>query len=65
MCIPRNLTEPLEAYGMVSSSKRLHRMVVNNFPMHRVRAMGRKLPGVVGSSSTELFPISLMAATFH
>ena len=33
--------------------------------MHGVRAMGRKLPGVVGSSPTELFPISLMAAAFH
>jgi len=26
--------------------------------------MGRKLPGVVGSSPAELFPINLMAATF-
>jgi len=43
----------------------LRRMVVNNFPMHGVRAMGRKLPGVVGSSPAELFPINLMAATFH
>ena len=40
-------------------------MVVNNFPMHGVRAMGRKLPGVVGSSSAEPFPSSLMATTFH
>ena len=40
-------------------------MVVNSFPMHGVRAMGWKLPGVVGSSPAKLFPISVMAATFH
>ena len=40
-------------------------MVVTNFTLHGVRAMGRKLPGVVGSFPSELFPISLMIATFH
>ena len=38
---------------------------MNDLPMHEVSAIGQKLLGEVESSSAELLPLSLMAASFH
>ena len=38
---------------------------MNSLPMHEVSAIGRKLLGEVESSSAELLPTSLIAASFH
>ena len=38
---------------------------MNSLPMHEVSAIGRKLLGEVESSSAELLPISLIAASFY
>ena len=40
-------------------------MVVNNFPMHEVRAIGLKLLGEEGSCSAVVLLINLTAANFH
>ena len=39
--------------------------MVKGLPTQEVSAMGWKLAGVVGSSTAELFPASLIAASFH
>ena len=38
---------------------------MNSLPMQGVRAIGRKLAGLVLSSEAELLGMSLMAAHFH
>ena len=40
-------------------------MVVNSLPMHEVSEIGQKLLEEVESSSAELLPINLIAASFH
>ena len=52
-------------FAIMKDNHLLRTMVVNNFPMHDVSAMGLKLDGSVGSFSAAGFPSNFTEAVFH